>query len=213
MKKLFTVLLAVMVCLTLASCGKPVDKEPDTHESDTETSAPSADKSQINGEMFTSSEIKEPDIAVPYVFSECERYLTLPDYDRTEKNGNSENYYKDEVLLASKNYSDENKIMTIVIYDVDGESTKIEATFEYETELSYSLNYYENGELSERMKFSYDSDERIVTFFYNKAGDPMVIEGYEFNKDGSVKSYYDTDSVSSALLSSLMSALTGGNNG
>lgn len=213
MKKIFTVLLFVMVCLMLASCGSTADKEPKTHESDTVIAAPSTDKAPLNGEDFSSAEIKEPDIAVPYKFSECEHYLALPDYDRTEQNGKSENYYKDDILLASKTYNDANKLVSVVIYEDDGASTKTEATFEYKTELSYSLAYYTDGELSERMKFAYDPDEKIATFFYNKAGDPMVIEGYEFNKDGSVKTYYDTDSVSSALLSSLFSALAGGNNG
>lgn len=216
MKKTVIIILCAVMCLILPSCGDKASEETTTDsvltQSETAIESESVSIEPISAEKYT-AEIKDPDFKVPYTFAECEVYIDFPEYDDMKKDGETEKYYSSGVPVYEKTYDSAGRLSEVVVYDSDGETHSVEATYEYDEELSFSPAFYKNGEADERYKFTYGDDEKIVSAYFTKPSedDAMpIIEAYEFNPDGSVSVYIDSDSVSSALLDVVVSALSQG---
>lgn len=216
MKKAVIIILCATICLVLPSCGDKASEETTTDsvltQSETASESESVSIEPLSAEKYT-AEIKDPDFKVPYTFAECEAYIDFPEYDDMKKDGETEKYFSSGVLVYEKTYDSAGRLSEVVVYDSDGETHSVEATYEYVEELSFSLIFYANGEADERYKFTYGDDDKIVSAYYTKPseGDAMpIIEGYEFNPDGSVSVCLDSDSVSNVLLDAVMSALSQG---
>lgn len=215
MKKFAALFVASVFLFGFAACS---DKSNDNNPTDEATTdSETAEYFSVEGgsvKDYSSDEIKDPDFKVPYSLSDCEGYIELPSYDDTKKDGDKESFYSSDKLVFEKTYKSDGKLASVCVYEADGATKKTEGIFEYDTETSYSVTNYERGTETERFKFNYGSDGKIFSAFYNAKGSEegqIIIEGYDFNPDGSVKKYYSTENVASALLDALMSSMSGGN--
>ena len=215
MKNLTAVIIAIAMVMIFSSCSDADIKEEDSSAEYTESSAVtdaeenSSSKNILDEEKYT-SEIVTPDFKIPYTLSDCKSYSEF-DYDSSDKEGNTVKYYKSKTITAEETYGAENRLVSSEIYEKDGKTVKTEIKYEYEAETSCSVDYYKNGEETERFKFTYDENEKIVSAYHmelTKSDDSLpLIESYEFDPNGNITRYIDSDGVSQALMDAVFSAL------
>ena len=215
MKKFFLLLIAMLFCFSLSACSGETPELPESSTISVEvTSEAPTEKTSHFIEDFENytSEYQEPTFPIYYQFSDCEKSIELPSYDKTEEQDGKAVYLKSGKTVFEKTYDTNGRIAGIVIYEDDGVTVSQEYAFAYENGMTFSSEYYKNGGATERFQYNYASDGRI-TSVYRKGlqsetgyGD---IDCYEFNPDGSVKNYVNSANLSDMMMDLLSAALSG----
>lgn len=215
MKKTILFLFAMVFCLSLSACSgeTPESPESSTIAYDVTLEEPTENTSHFieDFENYT-SEYQEPTFPIYYQFSDCESSIALPSSDKTETQDGKEIAQKNGKTVYEKTYDANGRIADLVIYEEDGETVSQKYAFAYVNGMTFSSEYYENGEMTERFQYNYGSDGKI-TSVYRKGMQSETgygdIECYEFNPDGSVKNYINSANLSDMMMDLLSAALSG----
>lgn len=198
MKKVILLLSAILFCFLFASCSGKTQEENTTHP--------------IEDFENSTSENNEPTFPIYSQFSNCENSIQLPSYDKTDERDGKEDYVSDGKTVCEKTYDENGRIVSVVIYEEDGTTVARQYAFAYENGFTFSCNYYENGEETERFRYNYGPDGTLTSVYrmglQNETG-YSDIECYEFNPDGSVKNYINSDDLSDIMMDVLLAAFSG----
>lgn len=215
MKKAFPFLILLFCCLSLVSCSEKTPEPPEiTTAHDEVTSEAPTEKTSHFIEDFENytSEYQEPTFPIYYQFSDCENSIALPSSDKTETQDGKEIAQKNGKTVYEKTCDANGRILSLVIYEEDGETVSQKYAFAYVNGMTFSSEYYENGEMTERFQYNYSSDGKITSVYHKGMqsetgyGD---IDCYEFNPDGSVKNYVNSANLSDMMMDLLSAALSG----
>lgn len=215
MKKYLIIIVSFVIVLFLTSCSEPVSDEVTTvhEEASSEIQAEHSSYDMNFAEDF-SSELKEPDFAFPRHFSEIEQYMELPEYDSMVKEGTDEKYSDKGVLVYVKSYIDKS-LASVSVYESDG--TTVAALYEYlyndDGTTAVDIDYYKNGEKLLRRKFTFFNNG-VIKSIYNMTVNPEsgapVVDTYEFNENGDLVVYIDSESFNQILIDAILNGLADG---
>lgn len=210
MKKIVISLLFIAFVFCLTACTDTSNDETLLTEPDTENISISSTEGLSSSEEY-SFEFSEPDFPYPLNFSEFNDIVMLNEYDDVKKDGQKENYYKNGKLLYTMEFDADDRITRLSVYETDEKTLSAVYDYKYtDSGTEVDIDFYKNGAVSDRRKFTFYSDGVIKSIYDLKTdteSGAQKVNTYEFNEKGELVNGINSDDFSQLLLEAIMNGL------
>ncbi|MBQ8209665.1 MAG: hypothetical protein IJZ35_03670 [Clostridia bacterium] len=201
MKKAIILILSIFVVCLFTACSDNTDNNDAISEvsSDEISSQLNNNNSTEDASSSVSSSLKLEDISSAYVEPTFRIVTTVAEcYDYAETDD-------DDTVKTDKDV--QGRVSVITVTDKDG-SIKTTTEFSYEDSILVKISYYdENGEVFEKIVFSFYDEDSLSVASYVDSESKMSL--YFYNEDGTFKSYVDGAGLSALLTSAVMQGIGG----